>query len=267
MRDDGGATWVWLLEGRMKRVLGWLQGRRTATGDLDSTPPRASATLSGESAVKQVTEWSRPAPIYEYRVAGPAGALLHVERKVSDRPGLVAAVGRWLEGHQLPLEEFVYSPCPGGIADVEVVASGSKAEVLCALREISGPGSIFESPDPDLRLPEARHAARCTLYIPEGILVHSILIPVGEAAFRPGVEDCDGLPYANITHLVVERSPYALGVPGYYVDVFLTADTGCVLDAVIARFDQIREPLGNADSWILRTWPCACPSCAEPAIR
>jgi hypothetical protein len=53
-----------------------------------------------------------------------------------------------------------------------------------------------------------------------------------------------------------------MGVPGYYVDAFFTADCTEVLDAVLERLESIREPLGSADSWVLRKWLCACPVCA-----
>jgi hypothetical protein len=210
-----------------------------------------------------VAEWSRPAPICEYRLVRPGSALLHVERKVRDRPGFVLALGTWLEEHNLHAEEFVYSPYPGGFADVEVVAAGTEPDVVRALQAACGPGSPFEAEAPNVSVPEKRHTARCTLYIPHDILVENILIPVGKAAFQPGAVVCPGLPYANISYLCVERSPYALGVPGCMVDVFLTTDSSEVLDAALARLDSIREPLGSADAWIFRTWPCACPVCAE----
>src|SRR5512135_3710834 len=96
--------------------------RRIARGAAASSPPAP------------VTEWSRPAPICEYRLTGADQALLHVERKVRDRPGIVLAIGGWLEERRLRLEEFVYSPCPGGLADVEVVAGGTQADVVAALQ-------------------------------------------------------------------------------------------------------------------------------------
>lgn len=237
---------------------------------MPPSPTAARAAAARARAAEPpapVTEWSRPAPIYEYQLAGTTNALLHVERKVRDRPGLVRSVGAWLEEYQLELEECVYSPCPGGVADIEVVAGGRKADVLRALKAISGPRSIFDTVDPSLQVPEKRHTARCTIYLPDGVLDQSLLIPVGEAAAKPDLAEYPGLPYANISHLVVERSPYALGVPGYAVDVFLTADSREVLDAVLGKLGRICEPFGCMGSWILRVWPCACPSCsaAPPA--
>lgn len=220
------------------------------------------ASLTETPVPEPVGAWSHPAPICEYRLAPPTGALLHVERRTPDRPGLVLAIGEWLEAHRLSVEEFGYSPCPGAEAAVNLVASGAQADVVAALTAASGLGTVFDRADPTLALPEKRHTARCTLYIPDDFVSNNLLIPVGEAAFRPAVSACQGLPYANISHLVVERVPYAMGVPGYYVDVVLTADCGEVLDAVLARLEALREPLGSADSWTLQTWLCACPVCA-----
>lgn len=209
-----------------------------------------------------VAEWSHPAPICEYKLVPPAGAQLHVERRTPDRPGLVLAIGAWLEAHGLSVDEFGYSPCPGAEAAVNLVASGACADVVAALASASGANCVFDQADATLALPEKRHTVRCTLYIPDDCVSQNLLIPVGEAAFRPNASACPGLPYANISHLVVERAPYAMGVPGYYVDAFFTADCTEVLDAVLERLESIREPLGSADSWVLRKWLCACPVCA-----
>lgn len=243
----------------MSRLTGSFADRQGGPGGRPAAPAFSAST-------GPVTDWTRPAPIYEYKLVGTTNALLHVERKVPDRPGLVLAIGDWLADHQLELEECVYSPCPGGVADVEVVAGGPRSDVLRALRAASGPDSLFDVAHTDASVPEKRHTARCTLYMPEGILAGNVLSPVGEAAFQPGAIEYPGLPYANISLLTVERVPYALGVPGYQVDVFLTADASEVLAAVLARLEAIREPMGQADAWTFRVWPCACPSCAsEPA--